>query len=42
MTAGFEVEGDARCALEHTITEGTLEVTATMSKGILVLQDSCT
>ena len=41
VTARFEVEGDAGCALEHTMTEGALEVTTTMSERILVLQDSC-
>jgi len=39
MTARFDVEGDAGCALKHAMTEGTLEVASTMSKGILVLWD---
>jgi len=41
MTARFEVEGDAGWALEHCMTEGTLEVASTMSEGILMLRDSC-
>jgi hypothetical protein len=40
MTAGFEVEGDTGCALEHALTKGTLEGAFTMSEGILVLWDS--
>ena len=35
MTAGFKVEGDAGCALGHIMTEGALEVTTTMSEGII-------
>ena len=41
MTARFEVEGDAGCALEPAMTKGTLEGAFTMSEEILVLLDLC-